>query len=105
MNGIVMREGRSLVPNAVSDIGWSVRAVNDINGDKKPDIIWEHTDGRIAAWIMNGLTMASGVLFTPDRVLDPNWRIVGPHKYANHVCHRSPPEHPDEPVKNLKPPS
>jgi hypothetical protein len=77
MNGIVMREGRSLVPNGVSDIGWSIRAVNDINGDKKPDLLWQHTDGRISAWIMNGLTMTTGVVFTPDRLVDPNWRLVG----------------------------
>jgi hypothetical protein len=77
MNGIVMREGRSLAPTGVADVGWSIQAVNDINGDGRPDIIWEHTDGRIAAWIMNGHTMTSGVLFTPDRVVDPNWRIVG----------------------------
>jgi hypothetical protein len=78
MNGVTMREGRSLVPGVVADTGWTVRAVNDITGDRKPDIIWEHTDGRLAAWIMNGLAMTTGTLLTPDRVLDSNWRIVGP---------------------------
>lgn len=77
MNGIVMREGRSVTPDGVADIGWSVQAVNDVNGDGKPDIIWEHTDGRVSTWTMNGLVRTAGVMFTPDRVADPNWRIVG----------------------------
>jgi hypothetical protein len=77
MNGIVMREGRSLTPNGTSDTGWSVRAVGDLNGDGKPDLIWQHTDGRIATWLMNGLKATAGLPFTPGQLLDVDWTIVG----------------------------
>jgi hypothetical protein len=77
MNGVVMREGRSLIPNGTPDLAWSIRAVNDLNGDRKPDLIWQHSDGHLAAWIMDGLTNTAGMLLTPSSVLDPNWTIVG----------------------------
>jgi hypothetical protein len=28
--------------------------VGDFNGDAKADILWRHTDGSIAIWLMNG---------------------------------------------------
>ena len=77
MNGLTMREGRSLSPARVIDTGWSIRAINDVNGDSQPDLVWQHTNGQIATWIMNRDTMRQGVAFTPDRVPDVNWLIVG----------------------------
>jgi hypothetical protein len=77
MTGSVMRAGRSLSPDRVADVGWRIRAVSDVNGDYRPDLIWEHTNGQISSWIMNGLSLAQGVLFAPAVVSDPNWLIVG----------------------------
>jgi hypothetical protein len=52
--------------------------VADFNGDGQSDLVWHHQlDGRMSVWQMNGLTLVSGTLLTPDRVSDTNWKIVG----------------------------
>ncbi len=78
MNGANQVSGLSLVPDRVADTNWRIVATGDFNRDGHRDIIWQHqTDGRISAWLMNGTRLASGVLLTPDRVADTNWKIVG----------------------------
>jgi hypothetical protein len=32
----------------------------DFNGDGKSDLVWQSTDGTVAVWLMNGLTLISG---------------------------------------------
>ncbi len=71
-------EERLIVPS-VPEIAWQIRALGDLNGDSHPDLIWQHTaDGRVAVWLMNGLTLVEGRLLTPPQVADTNWHIVGP---------------------------
>jgi hypothetical protein len=40
--------------------GWTVAGKGDFNGDTQTDIIWRHTDGRTAVWILNGSTRVGG---------------------------------------------
>jgi hypothetical protein len=40
--------------------GWSVNRTGDFNGDGMSDIVWQHSDGSIAAWLMSGLQRVSG---------------------------------------------
>jgi hypothetical protein len=35
-----------------SGTGWNVQQIADFNGDGKSDILWQHTDGRTAIWLM-----------------------------------------------------
>ena len=49
----------------------------DFNNDGRADIVWQHTDGRIAVWLMNGLQMTSGTALAEGAVSDAAWRIVG----------------------------
>lgn len=77
MRGTTLLEGDLLSPGQIADTDWKIRAVGDINGDDMPDLIWQHaTTGEVAAWLMNGTTMMSGVFI--GLVPDTNWRIVGP---------------------------
>ena len=32
---------------------------NDFNGDGKPDLLWQNSDGRVGGWLMNGLASVS----------------------------------------------
>jgi hypothetical protein len=49
-----------------------------MNRDGKADLLWRHkTQGWIAVWLMDGLTMIDSVLLSPQRVTDPDWKIVG----------------------------
>ena len=46
--------------------------VNDFNGDGKTDVLWRHTSGMVAIWLMNGLTVGSwGV----PAGIDSSWQI------------------------------
>ena len=40
--------------------GWTATHTPDIDGDGRADILWQHTDGTVALWTMNGATMTSG---------------------------------------------
>lgn len=76
MNGLSRIISAPLSPMTVRDQGWQIGAVVDANGDGKPDIVWEHTDGTIMIWHMNG-TSRSTYPTVPVPVT-PGWHLVGP---------------------------
>jgi hypothetical protein len=78
MNGPNMVSAAFLNPAQTGDPNWKVRAVIDLNGDGKPDLIWQHVPtGTLSTWLMNGPTAASMIYLTPASV-DPGWKIMGP---------------------------
>ena len=58
------------------DSAWKFAGVGDFNGDKKRDFVWQHKDGWIAVWLMNGAQVISANLLDPDRVTDTAWRVA-----------------------------
>ena len=66
-------------PGQVSDTNWRIRGVADIDRDGQPDLIWQNqANGLISTWLMHGINLREGRLFTPEQVADTNWVIVGP---------------------------
>ena len=57
MNGTTLTNGAGLLE---AGSGWIVTHTDDFNGDGKADLVFRHTDGRIAMWLMNGTTLTSG---------------------------------------------
>jgi hypothetical protein len=51
--------------------------VADVNGDGKSDIIWQHDDGWLAIWLMNGFNATASMLLSVPRQTDLNWIIAG----------------------------
>jgi hypothetical protein len=39
--------------------GWSLRAVGDLSGDGRSDLLWHHSSGNVALWTMNVTNMVS----------------------------------------------
>ncbi|HET9577676.1 MAG TPA: hypothetical protein VFP44_07590, partial [Usitatibacter sp.] len=39
--------------------GWSVVRTADLNGDGMADLVWQHIDGSVAVWLMNGVAPTS----------------------------------------------
>lgn len=76
MNGTNLISAAVLNPSSPGDSRWSVRATADIDLDGKRDIIFQHTDGTIAIWYMNGTTLVKGELLSPSNPGDPRWRVV-----------------------------
>jgi len=76
MNGSTMVSGTPLTPAQVADVRWKVVAVTDFNGDRRPDLVWQHDDGYVSTWILNGTTMVLGKPLIPGLATVP-WRIFG----------------------------
>ena len=66
-------------PGSGPDTNWAIRAVGDVDGDGRPDLIWQHrVNGGLACWLMDGTTQRTAIALTPGEVADTNWHVVGP---------------------------
>lgn len=67
----------SLSIDRMVDTNWQIKGVGDIDGDRYADIVWQHTDGSLAAWIMRGATVTSTRFLSIPKVSDPRWQVSG----------------------------
>jgi hypothetical protein len=77
LHGATMFAGGFLNP-ASAGSGWSVAGLADLNGDGKPEIVFQNqTTGSLLYWVMSGANMVSGG--TP-RPANPGagWNLVAP---------------------------
>ncbi len=67
----LLRNGKPMAP------GWRCTGVGDFNGDAKTDLLFQHQDGRVAVWFMNGTEFlgSSPILNLGDPYSTP-WRVV-----------------------------
>jgi hypothetical protein len=77
MNATTHRSGTLFSPSAVPDVGWQIAGSGDFNRDGHRDLLWQHADGRLAVWLMNGLTRIDGLPLIPSAVSDANWKVRG----------------------------
>ncbi len=78
MSGTNRLDAVYLNPMQVADPAWRIRAVIDLDGDGKTDLIWQHMSGGwLGAWIMNGGTATSTGLLNPTSI-GSSWKIMGP---------------------------
>jgi serralysin len=78
MLGTTMANSILLNPTQVSGGSvWQIKGMADFNQDGRQDLLWQHRDGSLAIWYMDGATMIGSVYLNPSQ--SPNtWRIVGP---------------------------
>jgi hypothetical protein len=77
MNGVDLSSGTLLNPPG-GDPAWRVVASTDLDGDGNADLIFQNsTDGRVAAWFMNGVDLIRATLLNPASP-GGTWQIVGP---------------------------
>ena len=77
MNRTSQTGAELLKPSNPGDRNWRVAAVADLNKDGKMDIVFQHTDGTLAVWFMNGINLSSASLLSPSNPGDRNWRVIG----------------------------
>jgi len=74
---IELMNGCSLLPGSgpaatVADENWQIFGVGDFNGDGKADILWRYTNGLVAQWWMNGVTIINTPIVT---TVTNDWQI------------------------------
>jgi hypothetical protein len=76
MNGRDIVDFQSLsIPTAA--LAWKIAGVGDINRDGRADIVWQRdTDGRLAAWLMNGSQVIHTALLSHYSA-DTAWKVRG----------------------------
>jgi hypothetical protein len=76
MNGVNRMGEAPLDGGPVPDVSWRVAGVGDLNGDGRPDLIWQHMlNGLVGVWFMNGTNRMGASLFNPPQVSDPQTKI------------------------------
>jgi hypothetical protein len=77
MNGTRREDVLFLDPPRFTDAKWRVRAVADMNGDTRPDLVLQHPEaGWVGVWNLNGRQLVDGRLFSVPAT-DSAWQIVG----------------------------
>ncbi|MBM3836501.1 MAG: CHRD domain-containing protein [Verrucomicrobia bacterium] len=77
MNGTTLSSAGFTLPSNVGDAAFRVATTGDFDRDGSDDIIFQHTDGSLAIWFMNGSLQNSGALINPSNPGDSRWRVVG----------------------------
>jgi hypothetical protein len=65
---------KSIATGVIEDNDGNGEPVLDFNQDGFTDLVWQHTDGRVSLWYMNGLTLVSSTAAFPQ-VADLDWEI------------------------------
>lgn len=81
MNGSELSNALLFDPSHPGDFRWKVVGVGDLDGDSKADLIFQHADGTLATWRMDGTKLTSAALLDPPHPGDANWRVVAVGKY------------------------
>jgi hypothetical protein len=67
-----------LTPSTTGDPNWRVVGVTDLNGDGKPDLLFQYgTTGEVAIWFMNGLNLVQATVL-PSLTPGGTWQVVSP---------------------------
>ena len=62
-------------PAIVSDTQWQIVGTSDFNGDARTDLLWQHDQGWVAIWFMDGERQIAGT-WSQSPFSDLGWRIV-----------------------------
>ncbi len=77
MNGVNMVAGGPIGSGQLPAGRWEVRAVADMNGDNRPDLVLQELNtGDLLAWLLNGTTLLEARPLSPSRLNDASWRVV-----------------------------
>ena len=68
---LYLRNGRPVAP------GWRIVGTHDFNRDRSTDILWQHSNGQLAIWFMNGTNFVRAELISGAPVLGRVWRVAG----------------------------
>lgn len=56
---------------------WHVLSAADRNGDGRPDFLFQHDDGTLAVWFMDGIRLKDAKVLNPAKA-GGTWKVVAP---------------------------
>jgi hypothetical protein len=71
LNTFNIRGGQS------AGLGWRAVAAADFNRDGQTDILFQHSNGPLALWLMNGVNFVSSVGLLGTPTMGSTWRVQG----------------------------
>jgi hypothetical protein len=74
MQGETRIENIALSSSVTNDPSWRIVGTGDMDRDGFEDIFWQHSDGRVAVWYMNGTTLRESSIIAV--VSDARWRVT-----------------------------
>lgn len=77
MNGTNMISATTLRDGTAAGPGWQIVGTADFNDDGQTDIVWLHTDGRVAVWHFIGTTFIDAALLRTGPAASTGWKIRG----------------------------
>jgi len=72
---VVLSAAPFSIPNT-GDPGWQIVAVADLNRDGIEDLIMQHSNGKLGAWLLRGTGVLAANYLSVNSLADANWRIV-----------------------------
>jgi hypothetical protein len=63
---------------AMTDTNWRIAGAEDVNGDRKVDILWQHANGSLATWYLNGANVIGTRWLNPSNTTSTDWKVAGP---------------------------
>jgi hypothetical protein len=73
----VLRTARLSI-GVMTDANWRIVGAQDVGGDGRADILWQHSSGSLATWFLQGPTVIATSMLNPSGVTDPVWKVAGP---------------------------
>ncbi len=77
LDGTKLVASRLIEPSHPGDSGWRVRGLGDFNADGKQDLLFQHVDGRLAVWALDGGVLVEAFLLDPLSTTEPQWVVKG----------------------------
>lgn len=62
--------------NRVADTAWRLGGLGDVDGDGFADLVWQHTDGRLAVWFMRNEAVVGTTVLPYNVGVNSRWQIA-----------------------------
>ncbi len=63
--------------------GWRLVGLSDFNNDGSVDFLWQHNDGRLAVWFMDGINFNSSILLRGGARIPAGWHVKAMGDFNN----------------------
>jgi hypothetical protein len=75
LNGTTVTGWNYLSISRLADPNWKIAGTGDLNGDGYADIVWQHSSGYLACWMLKGPNVVQTSNLSVSPVTDTNWKI------------------------------